>query len=235
MPEFTEHQAALDGVLTPDERAHVHRYRSGRAAARLSRGLLRLLLARYLDLAPAEIGIDRSCPACGRPHGKPRLRGRSDAASSAIEFSVAHGGDLLVLAFAGNAPVGIDIEPTGASQDVSAELLDFALTPAERHRVQEAPVRQRQQVFLHHWTGKEAVLKALGTGLSVQPQAVMLPPLPTGGTTSVTLPGSPPQHLWLRDVDVGATHVCTLATGQEVRELRLARLSPGFVLGRWGR
>ena len=74
--EFTEHQAALDGVLTPDERAHVDRVREGRATARLSRGLLRLVLARYLDLPPAEIEIDRSCPDCGRSHGRPRLVGR---------------------------------------------------------------------------------------------------------------------------------------------------------------
>ena len=219
MPEFTEHQVALHGVLTPDERAHVHRYRSGRATARLSRALLRLVLARYLDLAPAEVEIDRSCPACGRPHGKPRLRGGPDAAIPAIEFSVAHGGDLLVLAFAGTAPVGVDIEPTGTAQGVCAELLEFTLAPGELRRVQQAPLPQRRLVFLRYWTGKEAVLKALGTGLDVQPQAVTLPPLPTGGTTSVTLPGSPPVELWVRDVDVGAAHVCTLATGREVRQL----------------
>ena len=232
MPEFADHQAALDGVLAPEERTHVERFRGGRATARLSRRLLRLVLAHYLDLAPAEIQIDRSCAACGRPHGKPRLRGRPGAATAGIEFSVAHGGDLIVLAFAGTALIGVDIEPTGAPQDASAELLEFTLTPAERRRVREAPEHQRRQVFLRYWTGKEAVLKALGTGLDVEPQAVALPPLPTGGTTSVTLPGSLPVELWVRDIDVGEGYVCTLATGQEVRELSLAQLSPGFVLGR---
>ena len=78
IPEFTEHKAALDGVLTPDERAHVDRIGEGRGTARLSRGLLRLILARYLNLPPAEIEIDRSCPDCGRPHGRPRLRRRPE-------------------------------------------------------------------------------------------------------------------------------------------------------------
>lgn len=232
IPEFTAHQAALDAVLSPDEQAHVDRIREGRATARLSRGLLRLVLASYLDLPPAEIEIDRSCPDCGRLHGRPRLRRRPETLMEAIEFSVTHGGDLLVLAFTGNAPVGVDVEPVGALEGVGADILDFALTAAERLRLLEAPASQRRRIFLQYWTGKEAVLKALGTGLDVEPQAVSLPPLQIHGKASVTLPGSPPVDLWIRDVEVGPAHVCTLATAQEVRELHAARLSPSFILGR---
>jgi 4'-phosphopantetheinyl transferase len=252
IPEFAEYQAALDIVLTPEERAEVHRAAGVQETSRLSRGLLRLILARYLNLPPAEIEIDRSCPDCGRPHGKPRLsRGpetaietskrddpleppRGSAAVEAIEFSVTHGGDLLVLAFADNTPVGVDVEPIGALQDVGAELLDFTLTAAERLRLLEVPAPQRRRTFLRHWTGKEAILKALGTGLDVEPQAVALPPFPIKQKVSVTLPGSPPVDLWISDVEVGPAHVCTLATGQEVTELRMARLSPSFLLGRSG-
>ena len=233
IPEFAEHQAALDGVLTPEERAHVERVREGQATARLSRGLLRLVLARYLDLPPAEIEIDRSCPYCDRLHGRPRLLRRPETALESIEFSVSHGGDLLVLAFVGHAPVGVDIEPIGASEVVAAELLDFTLTADERARLQDLPAPQRRRMFLRLWTGKEAVLKALGTGLDVEPQAVALPPFPIGGKVAVTLPGSPPVDLWVKDVEVGPAHVCTLATRQEVRELRSARLSPSLILDRW--
>ena len=148
IPEFTEHQAALDDVLTPDERAHVDRIREGRATARLSRGLLRLVLARYLNLPPAEIEIDRSCPDCGRSHGRPRLRDGPRRRCEAIEFSVTHGGDLLVLAFADSAPVGVDVEPIGALEDVGAELLDFTLTATERLRLLEVPAAQRRRIFL---------------------------------------------------------------------------------------
>jgi 4'-phosphopantetheinyl transferase len=252
IPEFTENQAALDDLLTPDERAHVDRIREGQATARLSRGLLRLVLARYLNLPPAEIEIDRTCPDCGRSHGRPRLRNRTETttktsegddplepprgstAVGAIEFSVSHGGELLVLAFADSAPVGVDVEPIVELEDVGAELLDFTLTASERLRQQEVPAAQRTRSFLHHWTAKEAILKALGTGLDVEPQAVTLPPVPINGKASVTLPGSPPVDLWIRDVEVGPAHVCTLATGQEVRELRSAQLSPSLILGHRG-
>ena len=139
-----------------------------------------------------------------------------------------------MLAFADSAPVGVDVEPIGALEDGGVELLDFTLTATERRRLLEVPVPERRRIFLHHWTGKEAILKALGTGLNVEPQAVTLPPFPINGKTTVTLPGSPPVDLWISDVEVGPAHVCTLATGQEVRELRLARLSPSFLLGRGG-
>jgi 4'-phosphopantetheinyl transferase len=151
----------------------------------------------------------------------------------AIEFSVTHGGDLLVLAFAGSAPVGVDVEPIGELDDVGAELLHFTLTATERRRLLEVPAPQRKRIFLRHWTGKEAILKALGTGLDVEPQAVTLPPF-LEGKVSVTLPGSPSVNLWIRDVEVGPAHVCMLATGREVPELRIARLSPSFILGRRG-
>jgi 4'-phosphopantetheinyl transferase len=234
IPEFEEHQAFLDGVLTPEERAHVQRVGGGRATARLSRGLLRLILSRYLKVPPADIGIDRTCPDCGRCHGRPRLQRRPETAMAAVEFSVSHGGDLLVLAFAGQAPVGVDVEPIGAVEDVGAELLDFTLTPAERGSLLELPAPQRRRMFLRQWTGKEAVLKALGTGLDVELQAVTLAPSPGTGRASVTLPGVRPVDLWLTEVDVGPAHVCTLATGQQVGELRSGRLSPDFILGHRG-
>jgi 4'-phosphopantetheinyl transferase len=227
--EFTEHQAALDGVLTLQEQAYVAHLRGGGATARLSRGMLRLLLARYLDVPPPAIDIDRSCPHCGRAHGRPRLRQRHATATAGVEFSVTHGGDLLVLAFAGGPPVGVDVEPVGAPEDVGAELLDFTLTAAERARLLDVPAPERTPTFLRHWTGKEAILKALGTGLDVDPQAVTLPPFPVNGKVTVTLPGSAPVDLWITDVEVGPAHVCTLATGHEVRELRPALLSPSAI------
>jgi 4'-phosphopantetheinyl transferase len=232
--EFAEHQSSLDEVLTSEDQAHLHRLRGGREAARLSRGLLRLVLARYLDVPPAEVDVVRICPHCERPHGRPRLGRRHATEIGTIEFSVTHGGDLLVLAFAGSASVGVDVEPIGAPADLRAELIDFTLTAAERLRLLEVPAPERTRTFLRHWTGKEAILKALGTGLDVEPQAVTLPPFPSNGKVSVMVFGSRSVDLWVTAVDVGPAHVCTLATGQEVRDLRSAPLSPGFILGPQG-
>jgi 4'-phosphopantetheinyl transferase len=237
LPELAAHEAAVDAVLTSTERTYVNRRRGPQATARLSRGLLRLLLADLLDVAPSEVEIDRTCPECGQPHGKPRLGRRPGAAPPSIEFSVSHGGDLLVLAFAVDTVVGVDVEPIVAAgnigKDVSEELWDFTLTPMERERVREIPAHQRRLTFLRHWTGKEAALKALGTGLAVDPQLVTLPPLVVDGPASVARPDAPPAGLWLSGVDVGAQHVCTLATGHRTR-LRSSPVSSAFLLDRLG-
>jgi 4'-phosphopantetheinyl transferase len=233
IPEFAAHSAALTDVLSPEERAHVDGLGGGRATATLSRALLRLVLSRYLDLPPTEIEIDRSCSECGRSHGRPRLPARRGTTGGAIEFSVSHGGDLLVLAFAGRGPVGVDVEPIEGPEDVPADLVDFTLTAAERLRLREGPAAQRRRIFLRHWTGKEAILKALGTGLDVDLQAVTLPPFPDDSKASVTVPGSPPVELWVTEVDVGPAHICTLATGETVRNVRPSRLSPRIIHDHW--
>lgn len=230
--DFLAHQSTLDGILTADERTYVDRQRGVATPARLSRGLLRLLLSGYLDLPPAEVEIDRSCPECGRPHGKPRLVVPPGTEPSALTFSISHGGDLLVLAFAEHTALGVDVEPIGAPDDVPEDLWDFTLTSAERARVRDAPRPLDERTFLRYWTGKEAVLKALGTGLNLEPQAVTLSPTLNEGTASVSLPGSERVALWICDVDVGAKYVCTLAAEEQVSEVRSVRLTPGSVLDR---
>lgn len=223
LTEWSGQQAALDAVLTAEERAYASQYRREGATVRLSRGLLRLVLARYLRQPPTAVDIDRSCPTCPRPHGKPRLRSRPPA-SPPLEFSVAHGGDLLVLAVAsaGVGPVGVDVEATNTGPGPTPELLEFTLTSAERRRVAQAPTTARRELFLRYWTGKEAVGKALGTGLDAGLLALTLPPLPLSGSTNVPVSG----QLWITEVDVGEAYVCTLATARSSPDVHLIRASP---------
>ncbi len=117
---FAGHEAGLDRELVGEERPYVERAGRSASTARLSRAVLRLLLADHLDRPAAEIGIDRRCPVCARPHGRPVLtRSEPTAARSGdqpdpgatLQFSVSHGGDLLVLALSADGVVGVDLEP----------------------------------------------------------------------------------------------------------------------------
>jgi len=223
--EFAVHQAALTSVLVAEERAHLAGLREP-ATATLSRALLRLLLARQLGVRPAEVLIDRRCSVCGRPHGRPRLGG----APPPLHVSVSHGGGLLLLALAGQPVVGVDVEPATPVQEVPAELLELTLTPEERGHVPTGPAAARHRSFLRYWTGKEAVLKAVGTGLDLSPQAVRLSPPDGVGPACVTVPGRDAPDLTVRSLDVGAAHVGALATVAGVGLVPVRPLTPADVL-----
>jgi 4'-phosphopantetheinyl transferase len=220
---FAPYERRLDALLPPTERAHVQACRgeAARLRARLSRSLLRLLLARYLNLEPHRIDLERRCPACGRPHGKPRLR-----AAARLEFSVSHSADLLVFAFDGT-PVGVDVEPLANHPWLpSPELVEMALTPAERRRLDEAPVSDRWAMFLRYWTGKEAVLKQLGTGLSVPLHDVTVHPPGPVRKAGLDVAGWAGAEVWVRSLNLGETRVGAIATAGRATEPRMAQVPP---------
>lgn len=130
------------------------RYESGPAASRetflAGRLLLRRLAGELTGEDPGSVDLVAVCDDCGGPHGRPVLRG------SDLHLSLSRRDDVIVAA-AWHAPIGIDVEtPTPSSEALDAiEALAGDATIAR-------------------WTRVEAVLKADGRGLRVDPSAVML-------------------------------------------------------------
>ena len=147
----------LERFLTPDERIRAERFRfeNLRHSFVLTRGALRVLLGRYLQVPPAKIQI-----AYGSK-GKPRL-----AEPELATFNVSHSGGLAVFGFAASCEIGIDVEEIHPL----ADMLDIAqrfFCPAETAEVISLPANQRERAFFRCWTRKEAYIKAVGEGLSV--------------------------------------------------------------------
>lgn len=84
-------------------------------------------------------------------------------------FNLSHAGTTAVFV-RHHTPVGIDIEPVGAYEPLVAE---HVFTPRERQWMREHPAYR----FYHLWCRKESLLKAVGSGLSVDPVTVELCPL----------------------------------------------------------
>jgi 4'-phosphopantetheinyl transferase len=75
------------------------------------------------------------------------------------DFNIAHSGNIVVCCGTDNGQVGIDIE-----QVKGIDLADYTdyFTPNEWNKINHYP--NKYDGFYDFWTGKEAVLKAIGTG-----------------------------------------------------------------------
>jgi 4'-phosphopantetheinyl transferase len=151
-------------VLTPEEVALAERFRFEKDAVRwrACRAALRRILGRALGIPAAEVALltaEFGKPFLGEPH-------------AGLHFNLSHCEDLAVVALCSDGPVGVDIEPAGRAPSL-LECVEVFCHPDEIAAlpVAEAP---RAAALLEIWTGKEALLKALGTGLSLAPQTVAL-------------------------------------------------------------
>lgn len=114
---------------------------------------LRALLAAYLACAPADLRIVRD------EHGKPRLLG------AALQFNLSHSGGRLLVGVSCEHPLGVDLEVARRERPV-LELARRWFAPAEAAALAALAEADRQAAFLRLWSCKEAVLKALGRGIS---------------------------------------------------------------------
>jgi 4'-phosphopantetheinyl transferase len=83
-------------------------------------------------------------------------------------FNLAHGGDRAAIGIAEHAEIGIDVE---VLHDIAGlhETAQRVFTPAEVTELDGTAEAQRTLAFLRGWTRKEACLKAIGSGLSIEP------------------------------------------------------------------
>jgi 4'-phosphopantetheinyl transferase len=118
----------------------------------VTRGCLRMILCKYLDLQPNQIAFETSA------NGKPFIAGSN---SQNLHFNVSHSGNWIMIGIA-NTELGVDVEqvkPKFEYHDILA--LNFSadeITYITQH--------QSIERFFLLWTRKEAFLKATGQGLN---------------------------------------------------------------------
>ena len=159
-------EAALDhpafSVLAEDERTRARRFFRKEDALRFSaaRLALRDALGELLDVPPGSLQFDRDA------NGRPRLI--SDAGPnlySAFDFNVSHSGGHALIALANGRRVGVDVEATDRRNDWRT-IAPAVFSSHEHAYVMSLPEHLRRNAFFKVWTAKEALLKAVGTGLS---------------------------------------------------------------------
>lgn len=146
--------------LAEAERASRFRFEQDRITYTLAHAVWRVAISLCLDTVPAEV------PLTMTPSGQPRLSG------TRFSTSLSHTSHWIAIAIGHGETVGIDIEQT-PPRAALANMVDTICTPGEKARIMPLTNAARELALLVLWTRKEALLKAFGVGLGVDPATVM--------------------------------------------------------------
>jgi len=147
---------SLYQTLDSQEQTQAQRFKFPEHRSRYvaSHGILRSILARYLEIEPSRVEFSHN------DHGKPFL-----SCAQQLSFNMSHTETLVAVAVVENREIGIDLEqiqPMTEMDDIS----ERHFTAAECETLHSTPVDSRLPLFYAFWARKEALLKAAGVGLS---------------------------------------------------------------------
>ncbi len=155
-----EYCGSLEPLLSSDEvtRANHFRFSKDRERFIVARGMLRIILSRYLECTPCEVDF------CYGPHGKPAL---AEEGKDSLHFNLSHSEEIVLYGIATDREIGVDIECIREDIPVMQIAAHF-FSPREYTALCALPAQARVAAFFYRWTGKEAYAKAVGQGLSLQ-------------------------------------------------------------------
>jgi len=147
-------------LLSADEvsRAARFHFQKDRHRFIVGRGLLRMILSRYLDVVPSQVRFDYTA------YGKPVLAPMS--VQETVSFNVAHSDRLALYAVTRDRAIGVDIEQIRSGIDYE-QIAEHFFSPTENVLLRSLPAELRSIAFFTCWTRKEAYIKAHGEGLSL--------------------------------------------------------------------
>lgn len=160
--------------------------------------LLRRLVADETGVDPRRLEFERRCATCGtNRHGKPHVAGMRD-----VHVSVSYGDHMAVAVVTTVGEVGIDIEDLE-----SADFDGFGsvtLDDSEATHLDGLDGEPLLAARARLWARKEAILKATGHGLVVDPsQVVVSAPDAPAALLEWKASEHPPGPTQVSDVDVG--------------------------------
>jgi 4'-phosphopantetheinyl transferase len=178
--EFTVVRLGLDPdrlgpcltLLDGEERTRAARFLRPADRARFiaSHAALRVVLATALSLAPEGLSFSRD------EAGRPFLAGPE---GEGLDFNLSHSGDIALIGLARGGRIGVDVEVRRPLPD-ALRIARTHFAADEVAALAALPPQPAQAAFFGLWTRKEAVVKALGAGLSLPLDrfSVSVPPTP---------------------------------------------------------
>ncbi|ELS01320.1 phosphopantetheine--protein transferase [Xenococcus sp. PCC 7305] len=145
--------------LSEDEITRAHRFRFQEHCDRFiaGRGILRQLLANYLQIPSDRVVFEYS------DRGKPHLA--SSLNLNNLQFNISHSQNLALYAFTNQRIIGADLEYIKDNVD-HCQLAKRFFTNQELQLINNSKAEKQKTIFFQLWTAKEAFLKATGDGLA---------------------------------------------------------------------
>jgi 4'-phosphopantetheinyl transferase len=152
--DFKTRLELLNACLDANEikRAIGYKQEKDRQRFIVSRAMLRIILAKYLDKQPATVEFYTD------ENKKPHVKNTG----TDLHFNISHTDDFVVITV-DNTPVGIDLEKINGTF-VFENILEKIFTADEIKAIQDNDDHSRH-MFYRLWTRKEALLKASGKGI----------------------------------------------------------------------
>jgi 4'-phosphopantetheinyl transferase len=229
--DLTSVEDGLAELLCAEERESARQMRDAhkRRLWMRSRGVLRALLARYLDGDPRALRFAlgphgkpalHAGPGFGRaphrkpaphagprsgvdPHGKAARRDRSGSQDDLdLRFNLSHSGAIALYAVTAGHAVGVDVELPRSRQIDEPAIAKRVLGAQQARRLADLDPPARTREFLRAWVAHEAAAKCRGTGL---------------GTSPADLAAA---DLWTAELDVGPDAAAAVAAEGGRYELR---------------
>jgi 4'-phosphopantetheinyl transferase len=196
--------------LAPAERARAARFRSeaDRACFVQRRAALRMILAGYFGIAPRDVAFTVN------EFGKPSVS--APRAAGGLSFNTSHSGTVAVIAVARSGRIGIDVEQLRPLVDAESIAARF-FAAGEAAALAALHPHDRIAGFFNAWTRKEAVVKAVGGGLSIPLDSfeVSLRPHEPPEILRWDIPGAAPQRWRIHHIEPAPGYVGAMAVDRE--------------------
>jgi len=214
--ESTQHLIAnCKELLSPDERIRAARFVTQHAGEQfsLSRGILRIILNKYLNITEESIEFTYGA------YGKPQL---ARCHNSTIEFNTSKSEKYLIYAVSRDAPIGIDIqEIKTAKPSYYLRLAKRFFSPYEFSSILLTKEHSPTDLFFTCWARKEAYVKRHGVGLSQHLLSFIVNVNPDESARLIATPWRPSdiQRTHLMDLRTPTAHRTALAVASSANNI----------------
>jgi len=149
----------LNETLSIDEKGKAERFRFEKDKRRFiaGRGILRTILGCYLNVNPSRVQF------CYGKNGKPELA--DTFGNGTVLFNMSDSDGLALYAFARELEIGVDIERIRDIPEME-QIAERFFSLKENEILRSLPESKKKEAFFNCWTLKEAMIKAIGDGLS---------------------------------------------------------------------